>query len=38
MISWGLVGTVQVGSSRTGSWYAAGAKNACKFWLQVGCM
>jgi hypothetical protein len=34
----GLVGTVQVGYSRSGSWYAAGAKPACMFWLQVGCL
>jgi hypothetical protein len=34
----GLVGTVRVGSSRSGSWYAAGAKPVCMFWLQVGCL
>jgi hypothetical protein len=34
----GLVGTVQVGSSRSGSWYVAGAKPVCMFWLQVGCL
>jgi hypothetical protein len=33
-----LVGMVQVGSSRSGSWYAAGAKHVCMFWLQVGCL
>jgi hypothetical protein len=32
-----LVG-VRVGSSRCGSWYAAGAKPMCKFLLQVGCL
>jgi hypothetical protein len=42
-----MVGTVQVGSSRSGSWYAVGAKPVCMlvtggmpvsighFWLQV---
>jgi hypothetical protein len=37
MISWGLVGLdpVRVGSSWPGSWYAAGAKPVCMFWLQV---
>jgi hypothetical protein len=34
----GLVGMVRVGSSRSGSWYAAGAKLVCMFWLQVGCL
>jgi hypothetical protein len=34
----GLVGTIRVGSSRSGSWYAVGAKPACMFWLQVGCL
>jgi hypothetical protein len=34
----GLVGIVRVGSNRSGSWYAAGAKPACMFWLQVGCL
>jgi hypothetical protein len=29
----GLVGMVQVGSSQSGSWYAASAKHACMFWL-----
>jgi hypothetical protein len=38
MISWGLVGTVRVGSSRSSSWYAIGAKPVCMFWLQVGCL
>jgi hypothetical protein len=33
-----LVGMVRVGSSRSASWYAAGAKPACMFWLQVGCL
>jgi hypothetical protein len=33
-----LVGTVWVGSSRFGSWYAAGVKPVCMFWLQVGCL
>jgi hypothetical protein len=28
-----LVGTVRVGSSRSGSWYATGAKLVCMFWL-----
>jgi hypothetical protein len=26
------------GSSRSGSWYAAGAKPVCMFWLQEGCL
>jgi hypothetical protein len=34
----GLVGTVWVGSSRSGSWYAASVKPACMFWLQVRCL
>jgi hypothetical protein len=33
-----LVGTVRVGSSRYGSWYAAGMKHVFMFWLQVGCL
>jgi hypothetical protein len=33
-----LVGTVRVGSSRSGSWYAAGVKPMCMFWLHVGCL
>jgi hypothetical protein len=33
-----LVGTVRVGSSRSGSWYAAGEKLVCMFWLHVGCL
>jgi hypothetical protein len=33
-----LVGTVRVESSRSGSWYAAGTKHVCMFWLQVGCL
>jgi hypothetical protein len=33
-----LVETVRVGSSRSGSWYAPGAKPMCMFWLQVGCL
>jgi hypothetical protein len=32
-----LVGTVWIGSSRSGLWYAAGVKPGCMFWLQVGC-
>jgi hypothetical protein len=31
-----LVGTVWVGSSRSGLWCAAGVKHVCMFWLQVG--
>jgi hypothetical protein len=38
MISWGLVAMVWVGSSRSGSWYAAGVKPVCMFWLDVGCL
>jgi hypothetical protein len=34
----GLVGMVRVGSSWSGSWYAASAMPACMFWLQVGCL
>jgi hypothetical protein len=34
----GLVGTVWVGSSWSDSWYVVGAKPACMFWLQVGCL
>jgi hypothetical protein len=34
----GLVGMARVGSSRSSSWYAAGAKPTCMFWLQVGCL
>jgi hypothetical protein len=33
-----FVGMVRVGSSRSGSWYAAGAKHVYIFWLQVGCL
>jgi hypothetical protein len=33
-----LVRMVWVGSSRSGSWYVAGAKLLCMFWLQVGCL
>jgi hypothetical protein len=33
-----LVGMIHVGSSRSGSWYAAGVKPVCIFWLQVGCL
>jgi hypothetical protein len=33
-----LVGTVRVGSSQSGSWYTAGEKPVCMFWLQVGCL
>jgi hypothetical protein len=35
MISWGLVAMIWVGSSRSGSWYAAGVKPMCMFWLDV---
>jgi hypothetical protein len=38
MISWGLVGMVRVGSSRSGSGYAAIVKPGCMFWLYVGCL
>jgi hypothetical protein len=40
MIGWGLVGLdpVQVGSRRSGSWYAVGVKPVCMFWLHVGCL
>jgi hypothetical protein len=34
----GLVGTLRIGSSRSGSWYAIGVKRVCMFWLQVGCL
>jgi hypothetical protein len=33
-----LVGMVWVGPSRSGLWYAVGAKSVCMFWLQVGCL
>jgi hypothetical protein len=33
-----LVVMVWVGSSRSGLWYAAGAKPVCMFWLYVGCL
>jgi hypothetical protein len=33
-----LVGTVWVGSSRSGLWYAAGVKPVCMVQLQVGCL
>jgi hypothetical protein len=33
-----LVRMVWVGSSRSGLWYAAGAKPVSMFWLQVGCL
>jgi hypothetical protein len=34
----GFVRLVWVGSSWSGSWYATGAKFACMFWQQVGCL
>jgi hypothetical protein len=33
-----LVVMVWVGSSRSGLWYAVGAKPVCMFWLQIGCL
>jgi hypothetical protein len=33
-----LVGTIRVGSSRSGSRYAAGANPVCMLLLQVGCL
>jgi hypothetical protein len=29
----GLLGMVWVGSSRSGSWFVAGGKHVCMFWL-----
>jgi hypothetical protein len=38
LVGFGWVGSVGFESSRSGSWYAAGAKPLCIVWLQVGCL
>jgi hypothetical protein len=38
LVVFGWVGSAGVESSRSGSWYAVGAKHVCMVWLQVGCL
>jgi hypothetical protein len=38
LVGFGWVGCVGFESSRSGSWYAAGAKPVCMVWLHVGCL
>jgi hypothetical protein len=38
LVGFDWVGSAEFESSRSGSWYAAGAKHVCMFWLQVGCV
>jgi hypothetical protein len=38
LVGFGWVGSARVGSSRSGSWYAAGVMHVCMIWLQVGCL
>jgi hypothetical protein len=38
LVGFGWVGFAGVESSRSGPWYAAGAKPVCMVCLQVGCL
>jgi hypothetical protein len=38
LAGFGWVGSAGFESSRSGSWYAAGAKHVCMICLQVGCL
>jgi hypothetical protein len=38
LVVFGWVGPTSLESSRSGSWYAAGAKSMYMVWLQVGCL